>query len=82
MYREGDNEPLQTGGAFLLMDFVVYILFSESANKFYTGHTQNLENRLIEQQSRRDLIDQIGNTLEACLESIVRIQIGGDETGK
>ena len=32
----------------MLMDFVVYILFSESTNKFYTGHTQNLENRLIE----------------------------------
>jgi putative endonuclease len=30
------------------MNFVVYILFSESTKKYYTGQTQNLENRLIE----------------------------------
>jgi len=30
------------------MNFSVYILFSKSCQKFYTGQTQNLDNRLIE----------------------------------
>ncbi|MBX2963425.1 MAG: GIY-YIG nuclease family protein [Cyclobacteriaceae bacterium] len=30
------------------MGFVVYILFSERTQKYYTGQTQNLENRLFE----------------------------------
>ncbi|MGN7810510.1 GIY-YIG nuclease family protein [Flavobacterium sp. 22076] len=29
------------------MNFIVYILFSESKNKFYIGFTSNLEKRLI-----------------------------------
>ncbi|MRX68055.1 GIY-YIG nuclease family protein [Flavobacterium resistens] len=29
------------------MNFIVYILFSESKNKFYIGFTSNLEERLI-----------------------------------
>ncbi|MPT35556.1 GIY-YIG nuclease family protein [Flavobacterium sp. WV_118_3] len=29
------------------MNFVVYILFSESKNRFYIGFTSNLEERLI-----------------------------------
>ncbi|PIF34743.1 putative endonuclease [Flavobacterium sp. 9] len=29
------------------MDFIVYILFSESKNRFYIGFTSNLEERLI-----------------------------------
>ena len=29
------------------MDFAVYILFSESKNRFYIGFTSNLEERLI-----------------------------------
>ena len=29
------------------MNFIVYILFSESKNKFYIGFTSNLEDRLI-----------------------------------
>ncbi|HOZ51602.1 MAG TPA: GIY-YIG nuclease family protein [Chitinophagaceae bacterium] len=31
--------------------FIVYILFSESTQKCYTGQTQNLENRLLEHNS-------------------------------
>ncbi|HJR99704.1 MAG TPA: GIY-YIG nuclease family protein, partial [Flavobacterium sp.] len=31
----------------IFMDFIVYILFSESKNKFYIGFTSNLEDRLI-----------------------------------
>jgi len=30
------------------MNFTVYILFSKSCQKFYTGQTQDLDNRLIE----------------------------------
>jgi hypothetical protein len=30
-----------TGGAFLFMAIVVYILFSERSGKFYTGHLKN-----------------------------------------
>ena len=29
------------------MNFIVYILFSESKNKFYIGYTSNLEERII-----------------------------------
>jgi putative endonuclease len=29
------------------MDFVVYILFSETKNRFYIGFTSNLEERLV-----------------------------------
>jgi putative endonuclease len=29
------------------MDFIVYILFSETKNRFYIGFTSNLEERLI-----------------------------------
>jgi putative endonuclease len=29
------------------MNYIVYILFSESKNKFYIGFTSNLEDRLI-----------------------------------
>ena len=28
--------------------FAVYILFSESCRKYYTGHTQDIVNRLVE----------------------------------
>ena len=38
----------QFAGLFLNMEFTVYILFSESTSTFYTGSTQNLENRIVE----------------------------------
>ncbi len=31
--------------------FIVYILFSDSSQKYYTGQTQNIENRLLEHNS-------------------------------
>jgi len=33
------------------MKYLVYIMFSKACNKFYTGHTQDLENRLWEHDS-------------------------------
>ena len=30
------------------MKFITYILFSESVSKYYTGHTHDLVNRLVE----------------------------------
>jgi putative endonuclease len=33
------------------MSFTVYILFSKSTQKYYTGSTQDLENRLLEHNS-------------------------------
>src|SRR6185295_2474597 len=33
---------------FVCMKFIVYILFSDSIQKYYSGQTQNLENRLYE----------------------------------
>jgi putative endonuclease len=33
------------------MAFIVYILFSESCQKFYSGQTHDFENRLIEHNS-------------------------------
>ncbi|WP_246074151.1 GIY-YIG nuclease family protein [Flavobacterium daemonense] len=32
---------------YTFMNFIVYILFSESKNKFYIGFTSNLEERLV-----------------------------------
>ncbi|MCM4173443.1 excinuclease ABC subunit C [Arenibacter sp. TNZ] len=29
------------------MDYVVYILFSETADRYYVGHTNNVEKRLV-----------------------------------
>ncbi|MCM4173442.1 excinuclease ABC subunit C [Arenibacter sp. TNZ] len=29
------------------MDYVVYILFSETANRYYVGQTNNIEKRLV-----------------------------------
>ena len=33
------------------MSYFVYIIFSASYNKYYTGHTQDLDNRLLEHNS-------------------------------
>ena len=33
------------------MEYTVYILFSPSTGKFYTGQTQDIENRIIEHNS-------------------------------
>ena len=41
----------QFAGLFLYMEFTVYILFSVSTEKYYTGSTRDLENRLLEHNS-------------------------------
>jgi putative endonuclease len=33
------------------MSYFVYIIFSKACNNFYTGHTQDLENRILEHNS-------------------------------
>jgi len=33
---------------FYFVAYAVYILFSETTEKFYTGQTENLENRIVE----------------------------------
>src|SRR6187431_3463423 len=38
-------------GVFLFMGYTVYVLYSSSCRKFYSGQTQDLENRLIEHNS-------------------------------
>ncbi|AOC96810.1 GIY-YIG nuclease superfamily protein [Flavobacterium anhuiense] len=38
---------LEFFGLYVFMDFTVYILFSESKNRYYIGFTSNLEERLI-----------------------------------
>ena len=43
-----DLKAPQIAGLFLYMAFTVYILFSESTSTFYTGSTQDLENRIVE----------------------------------
>ena len=35
------------------MSFFTYILFSEKLNKHYIGHTDNLDRRLVEHNSRQ-----------------------------
>ena len=35
--------------------FIVYILFSKTRNKYYIGHTENLENRIKEHIMRKNL---------------------------
>ena len=35
----------------IIMAFTVYILYSRSCNKFYSGHTQDFENRFLEHNS-------------------------------
>jgi len=32
---------------YIIMEYIVYILFSESKNRFYIGYTSNLEERII-----------------------------------
>ena len=39
------------GAFFVSMSFTVYILFSKSTQKYYTGSTQDLVNRLLEHNS-------------------------------
>ena len=31
----------------IIMEFIVYILFSETKNRYYIGYTSNLEERII-----------------------------------
>jgi len=35
------------------MDFVVYILYSATADKYYVGHTENIERRLVEHNTNQ-----------------------------
>ena len=42
------------------MNFHVYILYSKKLNRFYIGHTTNLENRLIEHNSGESLYTSQG----------------------
>jgi putative endonuclease len=42
------TKDLAYGRSFLFMVYTVYILFSKSCGKFYSGQTQHFENRLIE----------------------------------
>jgi len=42
------------------MKFIVYILFSESTSKYYSGHTQDLDNRLVEHNSGETISIQNG----------------------
>lgn len=42
------------------MNFHVYILYSTKLNRFYIGHTTNLENRLIEHNSGESLYTSQG----------------------
>ena len=39
------------GRAFLFMTYIVYILYSASKRKYYTGQTQNLDKRILEHNS-------------------------------
>jgi putative endonuclease len=43
------------------MSYFVYIVFSQSCGKYYTGHTQDLDNRL------REHNDGEGNFTSKCL---------------
>jgi putative endonuclease len=42
------QKTLLMAGSFLFMSYKVYILFSPSIKKYYTGHTQDLGNRMME----------------------------------
>ena len=46
-----DKRPHRLVRSFCFMKFTVYILFSESTLKYYSGHTQDLVNRLTEHNS-------------------------------
>ncbi len=37
------------------MQFYVYIMYSAASNKFYIGHTENLEKRIKEHLGRKNL---------------------------
>ena len=47
-------------GSFCFMKSIVYILFSESKSKYYSGHTQDLDNRLVEHNSGETISIQNG----------------------
>ena len=44
-------ESLAAMQGFFIMKYFVYILFSKLANRYYTGQTNNIENRIIEHNS-------------------------------
>ena len=43
-----DLKSSEDPGLFSVMCYFVYIIFSRSCDKFYTGHTQDLVNRITE----------------------------------
>ncbi|MBI3217934.1 MAG: GIY-YIG nuclease family protein [Bacteroidetes bacterium] len=49
------------------MNFTVYSLFSKSTQKYYTGSTQDLANRLLEHNNGETRSIQIWNSLGSSL---------------
>ena len=47
-------------GLFSFMPASVYIIFSEKTNKYYVGHTENLEDRLERHNAGRNLATKAG----------------------
>jgi len=52
IFSTNSKAPL---GAFFMMIFYTYILYSKSKDKFYVGHTSELDNRLIQHNTRKNL---------------------------
>ena len=49
------NSELRVIEAFFMMKFLTYILYSPLKNKYYIGHTEHLERRLIQHNSKNNL---------------------------
>ncbi len=48
MWRSPVAYPAGAGGSMFQMKYYVYILFSDSLKRYYTGHTENIIRRLME----------------------------------
>jgi putative endonuclease len=57
------------------MKFIVYILFSDSTQKYYTGQTQNLGNRLEEHNHGEAASIKKGIPWRGSLADVFRFQI-------
>src|SRR5688572_11049952 len=54
------TKPDHYGQVFLFMAAFVYILYSTKTNKYYVGHTENLEDRLERHNAGRNLTTKAG----------------------
>ena len=66
--RPAGREVCKVRILYVIIMYIVYILFSESSLKYYTGQTDNLENRLRRHNSGLSLSTKSGKPCEIIYE--------------